>query len=669
MTGYLQTLASHVVFILVILPLVGAVLVGASRDFGREAIRRTALTNCLLSIALGIVMLVHFQVGSPPAPASAVASNTETEETAGDHEDASPGVATSGSLQMLSSIRWMGREQLVRRIRTSSDGTRESSIHREVAGPDVRIAVGVDGISLGFVLLVCLVTFAAVLAAGEHDHRHPAAFHALILLLQASLVGAFAAVDVVFFCVCMEIATLLLFLLLGGWGSTQRRSTAIRFLAVNAIAGLLVIVGLIGLSLSHAWMRSLSGSTDAPVTFATYQVLEGAQLVSVDRAIPRLRGMLAAGSAAAAGWRTVAPWLWLSLIVGFAVRSGAVPAHRWRLMADHDAPTSARMLLGVATFGLGGYGLVRFVLPVFVEQQIAVAGAISLLALLGMLLAALRMFAEPSPRVLFSLTTVALTNLALAGLFSLNSLAITGGVLILLSLIPSAACAWSLLAAVERRTDGDSTDRIFGVMARFPHLRRLMSGCVLLLAGMPGFALFAALLMTVIGLYQGSPTMGGNGFRTGLALCGVVLIAAGLIAARTRGRRMSEDCVTDGSPMTDGGADYRTGVDWVPLTATMKDSGVRSPPYREQSLMLPPRDLTLPEWCGVIPLILVAVAIGCQPQFVVDRLAGPVHRILQAYPLSAAADSAAAVPAESEHRDGLGQAETDDDHKAADGGS
>jgi NADH:ubiquinone oxidoreductase subunit 4 (subunit M) len=285
MQAYWNSLAQNFTFLVFLLPLMGAGLVIASSGLGIHVVRRTAMINAILTLLLTTLLVCHYDRRK--------AADPKERET----------------IQMVSSLRWLGAGELPTTNAPSAHGEKEraSANDRVIAGPDIRLAVGVDGVSLWLILLTAVLMIPAVFAGRDVDRKQPAVFYAQLLLLEASLIGLFASLDVVLFGICLEATSLFLFLLIGGWGGYERRRVVRKYLVCNLCGSLLILLGLIAIVVAHSLMTASPAAVSQP-TFSIPRLV---------REIP-----LAAMHSAAAGhyWSGVSPWIFLACCSGLPSR-------------------------------------------------------------------------------------------------------------------------------------------------------------------------------------------------------------------------------------------------------------------------------------------------------------------------------------------------------------
>lgn len=569
------TLLENLVFLMFVSPLVGAGLIVASAGWGRETVRRSALTNAVLTFLLGVLMVVHYD------------PNAKTE---------SGGPRT---YQMVTALRWLAEERLVPSQQAPSSLAAPADFDVEVIGPNVQLAFGVDGISLWLMALTALMMIPAVLSGPVERHQHPAAFYALLLLLESGLIGLFGAIDVVVFAACWEATLLPMLFLLGRWGGFERRRLVRKFFVFQLTGSLFVLAGLIGLVLV---VSVLTRATSASSTAATF---------AVPALTDRLSGLAAtADPAVARYWSQESPWIFLCLLLGLVIRLPVVPLHTWLPAANAEAPTALSLLLTGSALSAGGYGIVRFVLPFFSAQCLATAGVLTGLGLLGAVYAALLAVAQDDVKRRAAYASLSQLSLCVVGLFSLNAVAVTGGLLLLIGHGLAFGTISFLIGVRKRWERSQDVGAVSGVTGPHRHWNGLFLVAVFAAVGVPGLSGFAGLTLLLLGVLEGIPGSGGNALGAFVGLLAALLAAAAFITSREWRVERPEA----GGPMSD----ERLGVSGSRLSARWDVS-----PFEKTVLTV---------------LTALMLGIGLDPQFFISRMQPAVSRTLSAYTATASAN-------------------------------
>ena len=546
----LSLFARHGTFLLLVLPVIGSLLVALSAPWGREIVLRTALTNVVFAIAVAVLILVRFE----PSP------GTETEVAGG-----------------------------LPRFQMASSSRLEAVADAAPPSPSLlRIDVGVDGISLWFVVLMPLVALAAVVHA-RHE-RQLAALLALLLLLQASLTGLFAALNVVMFAVCLEVSGLLLFLLIGRWGGPEHRREAAPLALFQLAGSLLVLFGLLTAVVAHYWLTVQSADTG--LTFSLVTLAAELPLI-VRESTPE---------AVARAWESAERMIFWTLLPGFAIKSAVFPFHRGFCSPGAAWPACA----GVFAWGVfpcvGVYGFLRIVDPVCEQTLVAWAPSLAFLLLLGSLNCGLLALAQSELKRTVAYASVAHAGLAFAAAVSHTAAGVAGAVFHLIGHVAGFSLLAAVVAAIERRYETLEIRAFGGLGSRLPWIAAAFFVASLSLCGLPGLSGFPAVWQTAVGL------LGiGAAEQPSLVDAALSLLVAGLLA-------------------------------WTFLSTGQRIFwGTRREPLQDFSLLLPRsakfishdqpgqeiRDWGPPERITSLLLTAVLLAAGVAPQFVAARVTWP----------------------------------------------
>jgi NADH-quinone oxidoreductase subunit M len=451
---FLNTLLQNAAFLVVLMPLVGALLVACSASLGAEAARRTAQANALVTASLAVTMAVH------------LANVSAVERDGG-------GVVSRN-------VHWLGAVERVVTVEVPESNVGDAEANAQLVGPDVRARFSVDGINVWFVVLLTVAMF-PVLRSGPGDDGGGAGFYVLLLVHEACLLGTFLAADVALFAFCAEASLVPAYLMIGGWGGFERRTAALRWFLFQGAAGAAIVAGLVLLVLAARW----SGPDGAAA--------------AISFSIPDVAFRLATSNHEF--WRAVEPWAFGVLLVGFLVRSAVVPLHTWFVPVALESPPATALLLTTSGVPVGLYGLLRFVVPVFPQACAFFSGALVSWGVLGFLFASLLVLAQGNLGKFVACATLAHTAACLAGIFSIDPTGLTGAVLLA---VHHGAAVGLLVYVVGRLNERFETSDVeaFGGLARnFPRLALLFGLAVLAVAGCPLGSGFVASLLVVKGVF------------------------------------------------------------------------------------------------------------------------------------------------------------------------
>ena len=484
--AWLRPIRDHLPLWLMLVPAVGAVSALVSRRFGAAATRQSLYGTLTLSAALCLWMVAAYEPLKP----------TETREQ----------FVLFGPIervQFRSGFSWIGetRSALIQRPTRNGD-LRDVEVLTHW-GPDIRFETGVDGISIWFVALSVLSITLAVLrttrlldqhdppASGSHDHSLARRANsptlneqplAAWLLLEASLVGAFVALDAVLFVVCWMSSLLLGCWLLGSIGNSDRHEATPLLVKAHWLGGWLVALGVGGLVLAFGWLRESVQRPQPPLLFSIPEITAGIQHWTTAGDNLYL-------------WVSVSPWLFWLLVVGFTWPLLLVPFHRAFAASIAAAPPSLAIVLVCVLAKLGLFGWLRFVMPIF--SDLVLQNKDLLVTTFGMtsFFAAFLALQQPSWSGRIALATSSSIGLSLLGLATSSMEGLTGGALRVVSHGLTAALLLWLLP------DRDSAGTVLEPVQNVPRSPRTALRFVLFAwIGMPGLSGFLPEFLTPFSL-------------------------------------------------------------------------------------------------------------------------------------------------------------------------
>jgi NADH-quinone oxidoreductase subunit M len=342
----------------------------------------------------------------------------------------------------------------------------------------VSYSLGVDGISLFMVILTTFSTALAILGSFNYIAERERAFYALMLLLEAGVVGVFVATDLFLFYVFFELTLVPMYFIVGVWGGARRIYAAIKFFLYTAFGSLLMLVGILYLF----WRaKNLLGVP----TFAYTDFL----------AIP-LTG-------------TEQLWLFAAFALAFSVKVPVFPLHTWLPDAHVEAPTPGSVILAAVLLKMGTYGFLRFLLPLFpaAAQHPTVVTTMLVLGVIGILYTAWVAAVQPDAKKLVAYTSVAHMGFVVLGIFALTVNGIQGGLVVMISHGLSTGALFLLIGMLyERRRTREIAD--FGGLARVaPWLATAFVITALASIGLPGTSGFVGEFLALLGAFETHPVL------------------------------------------------------------------------------------------------------------------------------------------------------------------
>lgn len=341
----------------------------------------------------------------------------------------------------------------------------------------ITMSMGVDSVAMMLILLTTLLVPLCVIGSFTGVTSRLREYYAWMLILQTAMIGVFGARDLIFFYVCFELTLVPMYFLIAAYGSdpTQRGRIATKFFVYTFTGSLLTLAGLIYVAWRYATVNSgWTFEIEALVTFASS---EGG-LNSTEQAL-----------------------ILLAMMLGFGVKVPLFPVHTWLPLAHTEAPTAGSVILAGVLLKLGTYGIYRFVLPMVPDAVTVYAPAIAILAIIGIIYAALICWVQTDVKRLVAYSSVSHLGFCVLGLFALNPLGVQGSVLYMINHGLSTGGLFFLIGMVYERYHTRDMNRIGGLARKMPVWAFFMVFFVLSSVGLPALNGFVSELLCLVGAF------------------------------------------------------------------------------------------------------------------------------------------------------------------------
>jgi NADH-quinone oxidoreductase subunit M len=334
-------------------------------------------------------------------------------------------------------------------------------------------AVGADGVSLSLIVLTAVVTPIVLLAMwreAEAERRNPKPFFALLLLLEAMIIGTFAAEDVLLFYVLFEAMLVPMYFLIGLYGGPQRRYAAVKFLLYNLLGGLIMLAAVIGL-----YVQSVDAGQPSFLL---------SDLIALDVPVEIQR------------------WLFLGFMFAFAIKAPLWPFHTWLPDAAAEAtPANAAYLSGVMD-KVGTFGMIALVLPLFPDATREFAPAVVVLAVISIIYGALLAVAQTDMKRLIAYTSISHFGFIVMGIFALTSQGAAGSTLYMVNHGLSTVALFVIVGFMIVRRGSRLVADYGGVAQPAPILAGSLLFAGLSGLALPGLATFVSEFLVLVGTYS-----------------------------------------------------------------------------------------------------------------------------------------------------------------------
>jgi NADH-quinone oxidoreductase subunit M len=329
----------------------------------------------------------------------------------------------------------------------------------------IRYHMGVDGISMLFVLLSTLLTPICVLASWEAIRTRVKEYMVAFLVLETFMVGTFCALDFVLFYMFFEGVLIPMFLIIGVWGGPRRVYSAFKFFLYTLLGSVLMLLAIIA-------MYFIAGTTDIPT------LIQHGFPVETQR------------------------WLWLALFASFAVKMPMWPVHTWLPDAHVEAPTAGSVILAGVLLKMGAYGFLRFSLPMLPQASAMFAPLVFALSVVAVIYTSLVALAQTDMKKLIAYSSVAHMGFVTVGIFTVTVAGLQGALFQMLSHGIVSGALFLVVGVVYDRLHSRDIARYGGLVHRMPLYAAVFMLFTLASVGLPATSGFIGEFLVMVGAFQ-----------------------------------------------------------------------------------------------------------------------------------------------------------------------
>ena len=327
--------------------------------------------------------------------------------------------------------------------------------------------MGVDGISMPFVLLSTLLMPLAILASWNAIQHRVREYMIAFLVLETMMVGMFVSLDMLMFYLFFEAVLIPMFIIIGVWGGPRRVYAAFKFFLYTLLGSVLMLVCMLAMYIEV-------GTTDIPVLSAfSFGV----------------------------GMQT---WLFLGFFASFAVKVPMWPVHTWLPDAHVEAPTAGSMILAGVLLKMGGYGFLRFSLPMFPHASEFFAPLVFTLSIIAVIYTSLVALAQSDMKKLIAYSSVAHMGFVTIGIFTMTEQGIAGAMFQMISHGLVSAALFFCVGVVYDRLHSREISAYGGVTAVMPRFAVFFMFMMLASVGLPGTSGFVGEMLVLVGAWKAS---------------------------------------------------------------------------------------------------------------------------------------------------------------------
>ncbi|MGZ6333614.1 MAG: NADH-quinone oxidoreductase subunit M [Bdellovibrionota bacterium] len=352
-------------------------------------------------------------------------------------------------------------------------------VHTWLPGLGITYTVGLDGISLWLVLLTTFLMPVAVLGSFHAVEERLREYYFLLLALETGMLGAFVSLDIFLFYVFWEAMLIPMYFLIGIWGGKDRIYAAMKFFLYTMVGSLLMLVAIFYLAWQHH------------VQFGTYSTLV-TDLYKLQ--IP-----------AAGGFWAPQMMLFMAFALAFAIKVPLFPLHTWLPDAHVQAPTAGSVILAAILLKMGGYGFMRFAFPLFPQAVIYFQVPFMILGAIAIVYGAWVAMVQPDIKKLVAYSSVSHMGYVILGLFSLNSLAVTGSYYQMLNHGVSTGALFLLVGMIYERRHTREITAFGGITKVMPLFAVAFMIVTLSSIALPGTNGFIGEFLILLGSWKVNP--------------------------------------------------------------------------------------------------------------------------------------------------------------------
>ena len=451
----------------------------------------------------------------------------------------------------------------------------------------INLSLGADSVGVMLVLLTTFLMPLAMIGSFTAVKERVKEYYGWFMLLEAAMLGVFLARDAIVFYTAYEFTLVPMYFLIAIYGGADRRPASIKFFLYTFFGSMLTLTGVLYVATQQ---QIATGSWTFDL--ATLASFASTKLAPTDQY-----------------------WVFILLMVGFAIKVPFFPVHTWLPLAHDQAPTAGSVILAGTLLKLGTYGVYRIALPTAPVGGVELNQFLAVLCIIGIVNAALICWVQHDAKKLVAYSSVSHLGFCMLGLFSLNSIGATGSVMYMINHGLSTGALFLCIGMIYERYHTKDMDQLGGLFKRMPVWSFFMVFFTLASLGLPGLNGFIGEFLCLMGCFTAEPkSVAGYPGLLGpwyALVAGLGLVLAAMYLLIMLGKLV-----------------------WGPLKEPhghgAHDHGGRG--HGDHSHSELPRDLSAREIGILVPLALVCLVIGFYPKPMLEAISPSVEKTLAPYP-------------------------------------
>ncbi len=338
--------------------------------------------------------------------------------------------------------------------------------------------LGIDGIALMLIVLSTFLMPFCILASWDSIQKRVPEYMAAFLLMETLMIGVFASLDLFLFYVFFEGGLIPMYLIIGIWGGARRIYASYKFFLYTLLGSVLMLLAMI-------YMVSVAHTTDIPTLL----------VFNFDPAVQT--------------------WLWLAFFASFAVKMPMWPVHTWLPDAHVEAPTAGSVILAGVLLKMGGYGFVRFSLPMFPDASVELTWLVAVLSVVAVIYTSLVALVQSDMKKLIAYSSIAHMAFVTAGLFVFNTQGLEGSLIMMLSHGLVSGALFLCVGVIYDRLHTREIARYGGLANNMPRYALFFMLFTMASVGLPATSGFVAEFLVLLGTFAASTWLA-LGMTTGI---------------------------------------------------------------------------------------------------------------------------------------------------------